>query len=164
MAVSGSHLPSANAFLGMLPLNDQLRLDLPFNVAVWRATLQQNLPFTMGNRYYATSAILTALKHPELFGRVAVQSAYTSGPALGEMTELMEATQTAGIRFYVDWNRYDERNVDREWDLGSHSASLATLLEEHGYPVAGGEAADSVGWGGWRTRTDELLVTLFPAE
>jgi hypothetical protein len=60
--------------------------------------------------------------------------------------------------------RHDERNVDRDWDLGEDSASLAQLLEQNGYRVVGGEALDSVGWGGWRTRTDEMLASMFPAD
>jgi hypothetical protein len=37
------------------------------------------------------------------------------------------------------------------------------FLRERGYRPAGGEVADGFGWPSWRTRTDRLFETLFPA-
>ncbi|MDX1389333.1 MAG: PQQ-binding-like beta-propeller repeat protein, partial [Acidobacteriota bacterium] len=119
---------------------------------------------TMGNGFYGPPSILVAMQHPEIFGRVGVQSVYTSGSTLRALETLLGTSSEPTVRFYIDWNRYDERNVDRDWDFGRDSANLTTLLGQSGYEVIGGEQADSVGWGGWRARTDDLLVALFPAE
>ena len=69
----------------------------------------------------------------------------------------------SSVRFYLDWNRYDERNADRGFDISEDSRLLATQLKKGGYTLKGGEALDSYGWGAWRNRTDRLLVTMFPA-
>ena len=41
---------------------------------------------------------------------------------------------------------------------------LGSLLTQAGYEYTGGEVLDSYGWGSWRSRTDRILATFFPAD
>jgi len=119
----------------------------------------------MGNLFYAFSSAYTAIKHPEIFGKVGIQSVYTGlghGDDLVALIEKGSGAKTLAV--YLDWNRYDVRNVDRDWNMGDDSRNLAELLGRSGYRVTGGEVLDSGGWGGWRNRTDQLLIALFPMQ
>lgn len=116
----------------------------------------------MGNRFYAFTTLYTALEHPELFGRAAVQSVYTGMGNAEGLLALIDAKAGASVDLYLDWNRYDERNIDRDWDLGKDSRELAARLEAQGYSLRGGERLDSSGWGAWRNRSAEVLAGLFP--
>lgn len=118
----------------------------------------------MGNTGFGLTSAYAALKHPEVFGKVAIQS-----PQLGlgfedALMELIERRPRPDIDFYLDWSRYELRNLDSGIDLGVDSQRLAEALRAGGYDFVGGEVLDSAGWGGWRSRTDRILEALFPLE
>ncbi len=117
----------------------------------------------MGGRFYGFSSAYAALKHPERFGAVAAQSPYMSLGSADSLLKLIAERDPASVRFYVDWNLVEERNIDRDWDFARDSRSLDEALQERGFHVTGGEQTDSFGWGGLRERLDEVLTTLFPA-
>jgi enterochelin esterase family protein len=116
-----------------------------------------------GHVFYGLSATYAAFKYPDVFGKVAAQSVYLG---LGAGDALAEAIRTsdAELTVYLDWNRYESRSADDDWDLREDGKTLAKLLEDSGHTFAGGEALDSFGWGAWRARADDVLVTLFPAK
>jgi len=118
----------------------------------------------MGNLFYAFSAAYAAVKYPSVFGKAGLQSVYLGLGAGDDLKALLTAGAGSSVIFYLDWNRYDVRNVDRGWDVAADSRALNALLASGGYTVAGGEVLDSLGWGSWRNRTDEVLTTLFPLQ
>jgi len=118
----------------------------------------------MGTRYYGISAAYAALKFPEVFGRVAMQSVYLDLGAFDALEKMALEKVDSGVRFYLDWNRYEERSVDMDWNHGDESRRLAALLEQGGYGLIGGEVLDSHGWGGWRNRSGRMLEAMFPAD
>ena len=91
-------------------------------------------------------------------------SVYAGLGTLDDLETMVSEGAGPKLVFYVDWNRYDERNVDRDWNLSEDSKSLADLLQGGGYALTGGEILDSWGWGGWRNRTDRALIALYPLE
>jgi enterochelin esterase-like enzyme/outer membrane protein assembly factor BamB len=116
-----------------------------------------------GHVFYGLSATYAAFKYPDVFGKVAAQSVYLG---LGAGDALAEAIRTsdAELTVYLDWNRYESRSADDDWDLREDGKTLAKLLEDSGHTFVGGEVLDSFGWGAWRARADDVLVTLFPAK
>ncbi len=116
----------------------------------------------MGNTGYALASAYVALKHPDRFGKVALQSPQLTHGFEDALMELIEREPKAEVEFYLDWSRYEVRNLDAGVDLGVDSRRLAEALRAGGYEFVGGEAADSSGWAGWRSRTDVILETLFP--
>jgi hypothetical protein len=76
--------------------------------------------------------------------------------------ELIAAPDRPEVQLYVDWNRYEARNADRGYDYREYSQRFVAALEKAGRDYTGGEANDSSGWGGWRSRTDDILAALFP--
>ena len=118
----------------------------------------------MGNRYYGLSAIYAALRYPDVFGGAAAQSVSIGLGTADALKRLIDERSGDPLRFYLDWNRFDERNVDRGSNLGEDSRKLAGMLRDGGCLLEGGEVLDSYGWGGWRNRTDRALVAMFPME
>ncbi len=117
----------------------------------------------LGTRFYAFSAVYTAVAHPEVFGKAALQSIFLGIGHVDELEAKIARRPDPAPRFYLDWNRFDERNIDRGWDFAQDSRRVADLLRQAGYALDGGEVLDSHGWGGWRGRIDRVLVLLFPA-
>ncbi len=118
----------------------------------------------MGNVFYGFSAAYGAFKYPDTFGKAAVQSVYLGLGAGDTLVEMIRTGDPGEIQLYVDWNRYESRNVDDGWNLREDGMKLAEELEGSGYTYAGGEVMDSFGWGSWRSRSDDILELLFPVE
>ncbi|MCP3982713.1 MAG: PQQ-binding-like beta-propeller repeat protein [bacterium] len=116
----------------------------------------------LGNRYFAISAAYAALAHPDVFGGVAMQSAFLGLGAERDVARLLQRGAPKSLRVYLDWSRYDERNIDRGWDAREDSETLAGWLRDAGAALSGGEALDSYGWGGWSNRAGDALAALFP--
>jgi enterochelin esterase family protein len=116
----------------------------------------------LGTRNFGMSAVYGALSHPDAFGKAAVQSTSLGDVAQHAIFALIETGPKKELAFYVDWNRYEARDPDRGFDFGADSRRLHAALTKAGYPVAGGEALDAHGWGGWRARSDDFLEALFP--
>ncbi len=118
----------------------------------------------MGTTYFGVTAAFAALKYPTVFSKVAIQSVALGLGSDDALMTLLESAKPSDVRFYLDWNRFEARNVDTSLDLGEDARTLAAALEQNGFGYSGGEALDSFGWGSWRARTDRILESFFPAE
>ena len=137
---------------------------VPYLEAHYRLVADPRSRAVMGMTQYAAATAYVALKYPRVFGAAALQSAALNLGIEDSLYELIRNGGSSGVRFYHDWNRYEIRNVDQGVDLGRDNRDLHARLEQAGFQVAGGEALDSYGWGGWRSRADRILSTLFPVE
>ena len=64
----------------------------------------------MGTFRGAVAALYTALRHPQVFGKVAAQSPLLGWePGGSDVLSLVRDREKQPVRFYVDWNRYDLR-------------------------------------------------------
>ncbi len=128
----------------------------------------------MGMEAFGLTAAYGVLLFPDVFGKAGVQSVAltlngASGRTRGDLArqdlfERLHSLPKNDAVFYVDWNRYEKRMPDHSIDLRAEGRHLWSELRAQGYEVAGGEVLDTHGWGSWRTRTDALLVALFPLE
>ncbi len=142
---------------------DMLRRELiPHLEERYRTVRQAQARGIMGMSLGGLVAAYAALQHPEDFGRAGVQSLAWFPPLSEQMAALLAADTPATTRFYVDWNRYEWRSEDMGVDMRELNRGFYQGLKDKGYPVAGGEALDGVGWGSWRARTDRVLTALFP--
>ena len=116
----------------------------------------------LGTRFYAFSSVYTAVAYPDVFGKAALQSPFLGIGHLDELEAKIASRKDPSPRFYLDWNKYDERNIDRGWNFAQDSRQLSDELRQGGYAVDGGEVLDSYGWGAWRGRIDRALVAMFP--
>ena len=137
---------------------------VPFLEQRYRLIDEAGARALMGTTYFGVTAAYGALEHPDVFGKVAVQSTALGLGAQEGMMELIHAGAGRGVQLYVDWNRYERRSVDTDVDIGQDNATLARALEQNGYEFTGGEVLDSFGWGSWRSRTDTILETFFPVK
>jgi enterochelin esterase-like enzyme/outer membrane protein assembly factor BamB len=120
----------------------------------------------MGAQAFGLAATYAGLRHPEVFGGVALQSPVLKDIARHAVDALIEEEPLESVAFHVDWNRYEPRNEDDflEADHAAGARALYERLRERGYEVTGGEQLDSAGWGAWRARTDDVLERFFPLE
>lgn len=116
----------------------------------------------VGNLGFGLSSLYAALRHPQVFGKVGMQSVQLGLGSDAAVFELLSRAPRPSLAIYFDWNRWDVRNADGGIDVGADSRKVASALAEHGFPYAGSEIADSAGWGGWRARSDRILEALFP--
>lgn len=116
----------------------------------------------MGHTGYALAALYATLSHPDVFGKVALQSVHLSHGYEGPLMKLIAREPKAEVEIYFDWSRYELRDQDPGYELGEENRRLAAALRAAGYEYTGGEVLDSAGWAGWRSRSDRILKTLFP--
>ena len=128
----------------------------------YRLSKERSAYAVMGNRFFGASAAWAALTYPEIFGRAGIQSASLALGSEEAIEKLVREKAGTGLKFYVDWNRYDERVPDMSFSVRDDSKRLQEQLTAAGYDVTGGEMLDSHGWGGWPNRLDRLLAALFP--
>ncbi len=110
-----------------------------------------------GTRYYAITALYTALTYPDVFGVAAMQSASSALIIRQDVLSAIEAGKGRSVRMYLDWNLFDERDIDRGYDSGKDSANLFELLKKGGYQVTGGQKIDSIGWKSWGQSSPAVL-------
>jgi enterochelin esterase-like enzyme/outer membrane protein assembly factor BamB len=135
---------------------------VPFIEGKYRIKDEAASRAVMGGSFFGVTSVLAALKHPDVFGSAAAQSANMGLGADEEMMALMAERKGEDIRFYVGWNRYEFRDLDSGEDVRDENLRLAQALEENGFTFQGGEVLDAFGWGSWRARSDDILVALFP--
>jgi enterochelin esterase-like enzyme/outer membrane protein assembly factor BamB len=116
----------------------------------------------MGKEGFGLSAAYAALKYPDVFGNVAIQSVSLQLGAEDDLMGLIAGGTRKSVRVYMDWNRYESHSTDSAYDLRQDSERLAGALKAKGYSYTGGEVIDAYGWGSWRARSDRILVALFP--
>ena len=109
------------------------------------------------------TALYSALLHPEVFGRVAVQAVRLLPPVRDEVLRLIGTSRGAEQRYYVAWNRMDYRDSFYNIDYATHSREVFAALDAAGRTVMGGEVPGGGGWRSVAVRNDALLNALFPA-
>jgi len=117
----------------------------------------------MGTLASARAAAHTAVEHPDVFGKLAVRTMSLEGEVADELLAVLATANRPTLDLYVDWNRYERRSEENSYDRREDSRRFAKALEDAGYRFAGGEAADSYGWGSLRAGNAAMLEALFPA-
>ncbi|MFQ5719816.1 MAG: PQQ-binding-like beta-propeller repeat protein [Acidobacteriota bacterium] len=135
---------------------------VPFLDARFRLDDRAGARAVMGTGGFGLTAAYVALRYPETFGKVAIQSIFLGLGTEPALMKLIRSRPTRPVQFYLDWNRYESRSVDEDRDLRNDGMRLAAALTEAGYTFVGGEVLDSHGWASWRSRTDRILESFFP--
>ena len=117
----------------------------------------------MGMGGHAASVAYAVLRYGDVFGKAALQSVILGDPTSGPILEAIRAHRS-NPTLYLSWNRFEDIDAEQGWDSRRDSRMLAEALVKGGYRFDGGELADSYGWGGWRSHTDEILSSLFPVK
>jgi len=115
---------------------------------------------TVGSGRGADAALYSSFKYPQVFARVAAQSATTGAD---ELREMARSADEQPLVIYLEWGTYHLRSPHEAWDLAQENREIWSLLREAGYRPAGGEVPEGYGWSCWAGRTDEMLTALYPA-
>ncbi|MEZ5063576.1 MAG: alpha/beta hydrolase-fold protein [bacterium] len=121
----------------------------------------------MGASFGAVAAFSTAVRYPNFFGRLLLQSGsfafsdtgfHERGPAFDPVVEFMNTWRDDPVpvanRVYVSCGTYES--------LIYENRSLIPLLQETGMQVKYAEARDGHNWENWRDRLREGLSWLYP--
>jgi enterochelin esterase-like enzyme/outer membrane protein assembly factor BamB len=107
-------------------------------------------------------ALHSTLKHPDVFGKVSVQSIWWDGKEQQRQRDLITSSKNANLQIYFEWGKYDLRSPLESVDVVEGGRSVARLLEEGGHSFSGGEVNAGTGWGSWKNRTHQVFETFFP--
>ena len=116
----------------------------------------------MGVTRFGVTAAYGVLRHPDVFSKAVIQSVDLGDVTQYALFQLIEESNPGNVTFYVDWNRFEDRNIDRGYDKGEDSLRLYDALKAKGHQLSGQMYPDSNGWGSWRSRADLALEALFP--
>ena len=107
-------------------------------------------------------ALYTALKHSDVFRGVGSQGAFMPLHSETPLPEMVRTADDQPLTIYMGWGTYQWRSPHEAWDTAQDNRELWELLRKRGFTPTGGEFPDGSGWSCWRSRTGELLGTLFP--
>lgn len=136
---------------------------VPFLEGKYRLLDRPEARAVMGTEGFGLTALYAVLSNPGVFAKAAVGSIHLGAGSGDALMGLIEGPKREGIEIYLDWNKHDRRQPDSGIDLAGDSRKLAERLASRGYSPAGGEVADSYGWGADRARAGRVLEALFPA-
>ena len=124
----------------------------------YRTRTSPNSRASFGAGSGANAALEAALKRPDVFRRVASQSATMM---LGQEYGRMLPGGTPLV-IYLEWGTYHLRSPHEAWDMARGNRELWQILREQGYRPAGGEIPQGFGWRCWSSRTHAALGSIFP--
>ncbi len=126
----------------------------------YRTVRQPSARASAGAGGGANVALACVLKHPEVFQRLGIQSAFVISRA-GYEGQLSGAEKQPLVIF-LKWGTYDLRSSREAWDTTKGNRDLWALLRERGYRPSGGETPEGTGWSFWRGHAGEMVTALFP--
>ena len=136
---------------------------VPFIDQKYRTKTTQEQRAIMGGDEGGYSAIYTAFKHPTVFGKVAGQSSHLHSAEGDELRAMVKDSRKIPVQFYLDWGKYDYRSESSDYNWADNNRNFVKILQDKGYTVKAIEVSEGFGWTSWRTRTDKILETFFPA-
>lgn len=119
---------------------------------------------SIGQGFAGFGALYVGFRHPEVFSKIAAQSAFMLSSEREELEKTAPAGAERPLKIYMDWGRYDLRADHEGWNVAAADRQLAEFLRARGHAVVTHEGNHGFGWEGWRNRSDVVLGTLFPAE
>lgn len=102
-----------------------------------------------------------ALKSPDVFQKVAVQSFYVNGPIKEEIVKLLDAKK-GGTAFVIELSRHDYDMPQAQIVAAADTQMLVEKLKAGGTEVKEFKSAGEPGWARWRAQSPVLLAELFP--
>jgi len=136
---------------------------VPRLVAQYRIDPDPASHIVMAGGWAGVTAALAAVSFPQALGGAALQSLDLRADAAAALLEALKRPALRPQRYYVDWGRFDERDLRGGLDLREDGRKVFAALTAAGHAVAGGETPDGAGWGAWRERSDRILGTFFAA-
>ncbi len=137
---------------------------VPFVDETYRTRAERDARASVGAGFPGYGAMFAAFTRRDTFGRIGVLSPLMLTSMRTPLEQVVPPADTElPVEIYFDWGKYDLRNPHENWDLAAELADFDGFLRERGYEPLGGETPEGAGWSGYRSRTDDLFSTLFPA-
>ncbi len=108
------------------------------------------------------AAVHSVVHRPDIFGKLAIQSAYFPSPELAVALLAAAARDLDALTVYVEWSRFDIQVERIGVDAIEDGRRLADALEAAGASVRRNVVDGAPGWASWRAQSDDILELLFP--
>jgi enterochelin esterase-like enzyme len=142
---------------------DMVERVVPFVDRTYKTDTGAAARVSFGGGFGGYFAFHTALRRPDVFGRVATHSAFLFESDLPEFEAVLPAADKGPQIAYFDWGAYDNRAEHEGWDVGKGNRRFREVLKAKGYQVEnGGELPEGATWGNWQSRAERVMKLLFP--
>ena len=115
----------------------------------------------MGTLLMASRALDTALRHPQLFGAVAVQSPNMNAAFERELDRVLEDLSSPP-RVYVDWCEHESVAHAEGMDVKPSVERVVKALRQAELDVTARELPGGYGWEMFSTQTEAILARFLP--
>ena len=114
----------------------------------------------VANGFVASPGLTIALKNPDLFSAIGLQSPLVFADAKDAIIEQVTKLDQP-VRIYLEWGRFDMFNPHENWDIRKRGKEVYQMFADNEQvQLTGGEVNDSTDWSSWRNRIDLLLQHL----
>jgi enterochelin esterase-like enzyme/outer membrane protein assembly factor BamB len=136
----------------------------PFIDEKYRTIAKPEARAILGGDEGGYSALYIGFRYPNVFGKVAGQSACPIAEGGPELVALVQKSSNLPLQLYLDWGRYDYKYILYGDDPRGFGQRFVELLRDKKYQVDGGEVNEGSDYASWRRRTDKILQTFFPSQ
>lgn len=126
---------------------------LPYLEAHYRIKTGPQNRATIGSSAGGNISLWLALKHPEIFGKVAAFSPYIEE----DIRNGFQNSNRLDLKIYMLKGTFDHISL-----IHSTIAAFLPILQEKGYPFVYEEYPEGHSYGLWRAHIDDALIYLFP--
>jgi outer membrane protein assembly factor BamB len=132
--------------------------------ARYRTRPERDARAMVGMGWPAFSASMITFEHPELFGRLGLQSLFLLEEETASLRDAVGSADATSLplAIYLEWGRWDLTSPHEEMNMRQSSRWAWEFFREKGWQPIGGEVWDSTDFASWRNRTAALLESLFP--
>ena len=135
---------------------------LPWIESRYSVETSRDRRLILGSSMMATRALDTALRYPDAFGSVAVQSPLINPAIEREMARAIADLEDPP-RFYIGWCEVEEDSQADFTTVAEPSRRVAEALRAIGADVVTVEQPGGHGWQTWTLETESILARFLPS-
>ena len=160
--------PDLNVFSESLgrrgPLFTRMVLEeiIPWVEERYSVSRERSRRLLMGTLLQGARSLDTALRFPNAYGAVAVQSAGLNPAFERELDRLLESAPDDLPQIYIDWCERDSVSKEESMDLRESAKRLVPKLQAAGVELTAVELPGGYGWEMHTTQTEAILSRFFP--
>lgn len=135
---------------------------LPWAEANYSVSRERERRLLLGTLLQGARSLDTALRHPGVFGAVAVQSPAMNPAFERELLRLLESVPAETPELYIDWCERDSVSKEESMDVAATLNRLVPKIRSAGLKLTAVELPGGYGWETLTTQTEAILSRFLP--